>query len=120
MVITKGDPLDQEAKLHRSGLSGFFKYVEVVSDKNPGVYQRILERYAAAPQHFLMIGNSLKSDILPVLQLGGYAVYVPYALTWSHERIAEGDYPPDRYFEVERLEQLPDLIERIHLGSAPS
>lgn len=91
MVITKGDLFDQESKIARSGLAEYFRHVEVVSEKHPASYARILRRYDIAPQEFLMIGNSLRSDILPVLTIGATAVHVPYHLTWQHEHV---DVPP--------------------------
>jgi putative hydrolase of the HAD superfamily len=113
MLITKGDALDQEKKLERSGLSKYFPSVEVVVDKNRGVYEKLLSRHAIDPGRFLMIGNSLRSDITPVLALGGYAVHVPYADDWAHE--SDADLPEDRsrFYEISSLRQLPELIEKI-------
>jgi putative hydrolase of the HAD superfamily len=110
MLITKGDLLDQEAKLDRSGLRAHFRYVEIVSEKTQAVYAAILARHKIAPQRFLMIGNSLKSDILPVVALGGRAVHIPAHLLWEHEAAAP---PNDRrsYEEVEHLGLLPQLVE---------
>jgi len=85
MLITKGDLFDQEAKIARSGLARHFRYIEIVSDKTRESYEALLKKHAVAPEHFLMIGNSLRSDILPVLALGGCAVYIPYHVTWAHE-----------------------------------
>ena len=84
-LITKGDLLHQRNKLERSGLGRHFRHVEVVSHKTPEVYRAILERYGVEPSRFLMVGNSPRSDILPVLGLGGLAAYVPAPLSWSHE-----------------------------------
>jgi putative hydrolase of the HAD superfamily len=91
MVITKGDLMDQEAKLARSGLDTFFSAVEVVSEKDEGAYRLILSRNAIDPREFLMVGNSVKSDILPVVALGGRAVHVPYETTWIHEHVPDAD-----------------------------
>ena len=113
MVITKGDASEQMPKLARSGLLDAFPYVEVVGSKTEDVYRRLLAKHRLAPEHFLMVGNSLKSDILPVLALGGYAVYVPSDVLWSHEWV---DAPPadnDRYFELTDIGQLPELIEEL-------
>ena len=113
MMITKGDLLDQQSKLSRSGIGDCFRYVEIVSQKTQGTYEALLAKYKIEPQRFLMVGNSLKSDILPVLAIGGYAVYVPYHLTWAHE-IVDGQHARrDGYFELEHLGQLPQLIERL-------
>jgi putative hydrolase of the HAD superfamily len=112
MLITKGDLLDQEAKLTRSGLSKHFRHVEIVSEKTHASYAAILGRYQVKPQRFLMVGNSLKSDILPVVALGGRAVHIPAHLIWEHEDAA----PPDGerpYDEIERLAELLPLIDRL-------
>lgn len=113
MLVTKGDLLDQEAKVARSGLAGYFRFIEIVSDKNAGIYASILERYKIDPRRFMMVGNSLKSDVLPVLELGGHAVYVPYHLTWVHENMAGDDHKQAGYYEIEHLGMLPDLIENL-------
>lgn len=89
MVLTKGDLFDQESKIARSGLGHFFKHVEIVSEKNEQSYQRILDRYGVAPADFIMIGNSLKSDILPVVHIGGRAIHIPYSVTWAHEHVTD-------------------------------
>ncbi len=85
-LITKGDLLHQRSKLERSGLARHFRHVEVVSHKTPDVYREILSRLGVEPGRFLMVGNSPRSDILPVLDLGGSAVHVPAALSWAHEQ----------------------------------
>jgi len=113
MLITKGDLLHQTSKLDRSGLRDCFRFVEVVSHKTPEVYSAILSRHGIDPNRFLMIGNALRSDVLPVVDAGGWAVHIPAALTWSHEH---ADVPPHahgRYFEVAALDQLPDVIEAL-------
>lgn len=91
MVLTKGDLFDQESKLARSGLGEFFDHVEIVSEKNEATYHRLLARYALPPEAFVMIGNSLKSDVLPVARLGARAVHVPFHVTWLLEQVAEAD-----------------------------
>jgi putative hydrolase of the HAD superfamily len=87
VVATKGDLLDQERKLERSKLGGYFHHIEIMSDKKESDYQKLLKHMDVSPENFLMIGNSLKSDILPVLNLGGYAIHVPYHTTWAHEHV---------------------------------
>jgi putative hydrolase of the HAD superfamily len=87
MVITKGDLFDQETKLAKSGLGGHFSRVEIVSEKDEATYAAILARHGLLPAAFVMVGNSVKSDILPVLALGARAVHIPYHLTWAHERV---------------------------------
>jgi putative hydrolase of the HAD superfamily len=113
ILITKGDVLDQESKVKRSGLAGYFKHVEVVVDKTPEHYADILRKYNIAPECFLMVGNALRSDIAPVLSRGGYAVHVPYPLSWAHE--AEAELPSDRsrFFEIQSLNELSTLVEHI-------
>lgn len=113
MIITKGDLMDQEAKLQRSGLEKYFKSIEVVSEKTPETYRKILARHQAPPEQFMMIGNSLKSDIWPVIQLGGWAVHVPYANTWGREMEVEGDITSQQFFEVKHIAELPDLVEKL-------
>jgi putative hydrolase of the HAD superfamily len=111
MLLTKGDLFDQESKLARSGLGDYFDYVEIVSEKNEATYQRILTRYGLSPREFVMIGNSLKSDILPVAHLGARAVYVPYHTTWALERVPEEQLAGVEYHTVERLSGVLGLLE---------
>lgn len=113
MLITKGDLIDQEVKLARSGLGDYFQSFEVTSDKTAPVYQTILTKHNIEPQRFLMVGNSLRSDILPVVELGAKAVYIPYALTWAHE---SGERPQPGlpgYYELDSIVNLPKLVEQI-------
>ncbi|HJZ50225.1 MAG TPA: HAD family hydrolase [Roseiflexaceae bacterium] len=118
MLLTKGDLFDQESKLARSGLAEYFRYVEIVSDKTTTSYRALLQRYQVDPLRFLMVGNSLRSDILPVTALGGWAVYIPYHLTWAHETVADHDPQHQHYVELEHIGLLPDLIERLGDKSA--
>lgn len=113
MVITKGDPLDQNNKITRSGLSDFFTGVEVVSEKSSAAYQKILENYHLNISKFLMVGNSLRSDIQPVLELGGKAVYIPADTTWSHENLEDFDTSQTGFYELEHMGQLPGLVSRL-------
>lgn len=110
IVITKGDLLDQNDKVKRSGLTPYFSAVEVVSEKTPPVYQAILDRYQVAPAQFLMIGNSLPSDIIPVLAIGGAAVHIPADTTWAHETVADFDSDQRGFYELADLSQLPNFI----------
>jgi len=87
LVITKGDLFDQENKLARSGVGDRFDVVEIVSEKNPEAYRAILSRHGIAPGKLIMIGNSLKSDVLPVIEAGGRAAHLPFELTWHHEAV---------------------------------
>jgi putative hydrolase of the HAD superfamily len=115
ILITKGDLRDQERKVERSGLGGSFNAVEIVSEKDRGTYERILRRQGVAPDEFLMIGNSIKSDVLPALELGAFAASVPYPLTWEHERV---DAPPShpRYFALASISELPALLDQLRAG----
>ena len=113
MIITKGDLLDQESKIERSGLGPHFKQIEIVSDKNPASYRALLDRHRLRPEGFLMVGNSLRSDVLPVLAIGGQAVHVPYRLTWAHERVSPEELAGAKYAEIENLGELPELIRRL-------
>ncbi|NLA68462.1 MAG: HAD family hydrolase [Gammaproteobacteria bacterium] len=89
VMITKGDLFHQEAKVRDSGMSDLFRRIEIVSEKDVPTYRRLLEEFAIAPDEFVMVGNSLRSDIAPVLELGGWGVHLPYHLTWVHERDAD-------------------------------
>ena len=109
MILTKGELFDQETKVARSGIADYFRYVEVVSDKTEASYAAVLARHQVDPARFLMVGNSLRSDILPVTAIGGRAVYIPYALTWAHETVGspEGE---KLYEEIASIRELPGLI----------
>ena len=103
MVITKGDLLHQETKVARSGLAELFWRVEIVSEKDEATYRRILERHRVDPATFVMVGNSVRSDVLPVLSLGGHAVHIPYPLLWEHEHV---DHDED-LAELSSISELP-------------
>ena len=116
-LITKGDLFEQEDKISRSGLKAHFHWLEIVGTKTSEIYARILERYHIVPERFLMVGNSLRSDILPVLELGGQAVYIPGELTWEHE---SAEIPPAEqagFYQLEHIGELPGLLERIEEGT---
>lgn len=118
MIITKGDLFDQEAKVARSGLAAYFNVVEVVSDKTPNVYRALLEKYKIDPGRLLMVGNSLRSDILPVLSLGARAVYIPYPITWAHEDVLAGSGESVEYLELEHIGLLLELVATLGQGGA--
>jgi len=107
VLITKGDLFDQESKIARSGLSDLFHAVEIVSEKDPAAYRRVMDRHGIDPARFLMVGNSVRSDILPVLATGAHAVHIPYAITWAHE---EADVPDEHYRRLESVRDLPALL----------
>lgn len=114
MVLTKGDLFDQESKIARSGLGHHFKHVEIVSEKNEQAYQRILDKYGLAPTEFLMIGNSLKSDVLPVVHIGARAVHIPYAITWAHERVKDDQLVGKTFVTLETIRELLDWLATNH------
>lgn len=118
MLITKGDLLDQENKVSRSGLAHYFKSIEIVSAKNKASYAAILARHALDPKRFVMVGNSLRSDILPVLELGGLGIYIPHSLTWAHEHVHLEDNDLAGLHELEHISGLPDLLESIKKTAA--
>lgn len=112
IVITKGDLFDQERKLAQSGLGDYFEGVEVVSEKMAGTYQRIFDQYGDGPIRSMMIGNSLKSDIIPALTAGSWGVYIPSTLTWANE---EADVPitHPRFKQLAHMGALPDLLKTL-------
>jgi len=110
MLVTKGDLLHQTSKLERSGLRDSFSFVEVVSRKTADTYAAILSRHRIEPARFLMIGNSVRSDILPVIDVGGWAIHLPAALSWSHEHAEIPDPMRHRCFELSGIGGVPDVI----------
>ncbi len=117
MVVTKGDLLHQQSKLDRSGLAPHFSYVEIVSQKDQATYAALLSKHGVDPSRFLMVGNSMKSDIVPVLELGGYAIHLHRALTWDHETVEGISVPQGRYREADHISQVPALVQSLE-GSA--
>ncbi|HBU76966.1 MAG TPA: HAD family hydrolase [Muricauda sp.] len=107
IVLTKGDLLDQERKLERSGLSQYFHHVEVLSDKKENNYKNLLEHLKIDVNEFLMIGNSLKSDVLPILNIGAQAVHVPFHTTWAHEMVSEDEMENNHL----KLNGLKDILK---------
>lgn len=111
IVATKGDLKDQQSKLHRSGLGHYFHHIEVMADKQELNYQKLLQRLEIEPSEFFMIGNSLKSDVLPVLEIGGFAVHIPFHTTWEHEKISHKvEHPNFKTLET-ITEVLPLLLK---------
>ena len=113
ILVTKGDLLHQETKLARSGLGHLFKGIEIVSEKDPDVYRRIMNRYGVRPERFVMVGNSLRSDVLPVIGAGGHAVYVPYVVSWVHERVSAEALKDVHFHEISHMRELPALLETL-------
>ncbi|MBI2498585.1 MAG: HAD family hydrolase, partial [Opitutae bacterium] len=113
LLITKGDLRDQERKVAESGLAAHFHGVDILSEKDGSAYERVLHRHGVTPGEFAMVGNSLKSDILPVLALGGAGVHIPYHLTWQHERVEAPPRDQPRFRHINRLSELPPLLPEL-------
>ena len=112
ILITKGDLFDQERKLAASGLGELFHAVEIVSGKNAATYERVFTRYADGPARAMMVGNSLKSDVVPAIEAGSWGVYIPHALNWELEHAAEPE-AVSRYRRLENLGELTGLLAEI-------
>ncbi|MCH2217858.1 MAG: HAD family hydrolase [Flavobacteriales bacterium] len=110
IVATKGDLLDQERKLEKSGLINYFHHVEVMSEKKIPDYQKLTKHLDIAPQELLMIGNSLKSDILPLIAIGASAIHVPFHTTWTHEQVSEQDLLNSDYTTVSSIRDILELL----------
>ncbi|MCB2195555.1 MAG: HAD family hydrolase [Bacteroidetes bacterium] len=110
IVATKGDLLDQERKLQKSGIEKYFHHIEIMSNKNDSDYQKLLKHLEIKPEEFVMIGNSLKSDILPVLNIGGTAIYIPFHTVWEHESVHPENIHNGNYTEVKSIEEIIGLF----------
>ncbi|MBS1500463.1 MAG: HAD family hydrolase [Bacteroidetes bacterium] len=111
VVATKGDLLDQERKLKKSGISHYFHHIEIMSDKRKEDYLKLIRHLDINPDEFMMIGNSLKSDVIPVINMGGHAIHIPYHTTWAHEHVETSlDHPNFRHAEHLK-EVLPLLLQ---------
>ncbi|HWU77371.1 MAG TPA: HAD family hydrolase [Rhodanobacter sp.] len=122
VLITKGDLFHQEHKVAQSGLADLFRRVEIVSEKNPATYRRILDEFALRPGQFAMVGNSLRSDIEPVVRLGGWGVHLPYRVTWAHEQEHGLAADDARMLRVDAVSAIPaavlQLDERARSGAS--
>ena len=112
ILITKGDLAHQTRKVETSGLSHHFDHVEIVLEKNPATYSHVLKSLDINPQRFCMVGNSLKSDILPVLAIGGFGVYVPYEILWELDHAEPPPANTDRFVELPTISQVPEWLEQ--------
>ena len=112
MIITKGDLLEQESKIARSGLAAYFRNIEIVSHKSEEVYRNLFAKNDIDLDRFLMVGNSMPSDILPILALGAPAVHIPHEITWEHEQVTL-DTMPEGYYQLRHVGQLPHLLATI-------
>ena len=109
VVATKGDLLDQEQKLKRSGLEKYFHHIEVMSEKKEPDYRKLIKHLDIQPNEFLMIGNSLKSDVLPVLEIGGHAIHIPFHTTWAHEKI-DHHVEHDNFMSLTKISELMEYL----------
>lgn len=109
ILATKGDLLDQEQKLKKSGLADYFHHIEIMSDKHENNYRKLVSRLDIEPQDFLMIGNSIKSDILPVINIGAKAIHVPYHTTWQHENDHD-ETDNSKFITVKNLAEVLNLL----------
>ena len=110
ILATKGDLLDQERKLEKSGLTSYFHHIEVLSDKKEVNYSKLLNHLDIKPSEFLMIGNSLKSDVLPLVNIGAYAIHIPFHTTWAHEEVTEKDTNGKTYKTISSLRDVIKLL----------
>jgi putative hydrolase of the HAD superfamily len=109
VVATKGDLLDQERKLKKSGLEHYFHHIEIMSEKGEADYRKLIKHLDIQPDEFVMIGNSLKSDVLPVLNIGGHGFHVPYHVTWAHEHI-EHNIEHENFRQVQQIREIVPLL----------
>ena len=109
VMATKGDLLDQERKLNNSGLAAFFHHTEIVSDKQETEYKKLIRHLDIRPEEFLMIGNSLKSDIIPVLNIGGHGYHVPFHTTWEHEKV-EASITHPNFRQLENIREVTEIL----------
>lgn len=109
VVATKGDLLDQETKLKKSGLEAYFHHIEIMSDKQVANYQKLIKHLDCKPENFLMLGNSIKSDILPVLEIGGFAAHIPYHVSWQYDRY-ENRLEHERFLELPSIDKIIDHL----------
>lgn len=113
ILVTKGDLLDQERKLEKSGLTNYFHHIEVVSDKQESNYSKLLGHLDIDPSEFLMVGNSLKSDVLPLINIKAKAVHVPFHTTWAHEEVHESETNGKSYLTIGSLLDLLPLLKNL-------
>ncbi len=115
-LLTKGDLAEQTRKIEHSGWKDLFRLVQIVVDKDPAVYRAFLAQAGVEPEHFLMVGNSMRSDILPVLDLGGHAAFVPHPLTWGHESAAAPSRENGRFHPLDDIRGVLPLLDRLKRG----
>ena len=111
VMATKGDLLDQERKLKKSGLERYFHHIEIMSEKAEDDYRKLIRHLDSKPEEFLMIGNSIKSDVLPVINLGGHAFHIPYHITWGHEKV-EAKIESSQFQQLQSIRDVVDALKR--------
>ncbi len=112
VLVTKGDLLDQERKLAASGLGEMFSAVEIVSEKDRSTYERVFTRHGTGPHDAVMVGNSMKSDVIPAIEAGAWGVHIPYHITWAHE-LADAPEGHPRYITLSRIDELDNFLDHI-------
>lgn len=110
IVATKGDLLDQERKLEKSNLLKYFHHIEVMSDKKEKDYQKLLKHLDIEPSEFLMVGNSLKSDVLPLIPIGASAIHIPFHTTWIHEQVSDKEATKQDYITLTTIKEIPGVL----------
>ncbi len=110
LLLTKGDLVDQERKLKKSGLEKYFHHIEIMSEKDIDSYLKLFKKLNINANEFLMIGNSLKSDIVPVIEAGGYGVHIPFHTTWVYEKIKKENYPKKKFYKISNLLDIKSLV----------
>lgn len=110
VVATKGDLLDHERKLKNSGLEHYFHHIEIMSDKKERDYQKLFKHLDCKPENLLMLGNSIKSDIIPVIELGGNAAHIPYYVTWTHEQ-QETSLKHENFIQLKSIDEILDYLK---------
>jgi len=113
ILITKGDLMDQERKLAASRLGDYFSGVEIVSEKDRLTYESIFSRHGVAPDDAAMVGNSMKSDVLPAIAAGAWGIHIPYHITWAHE-LADAPEGHPRYVSLSRFDEVPDWLRTLN------
>lgn len=109
VVATKGDLLDQERKLKKSGLAHYFHHIEIMSDKKEDDYIKLIKHLDINPEEFMMIGNSLKSDVMPVINIGGHAIHVPFHTTWAHEHV-ETVLTHENFKQADKISEVLEFV----------
>ena len=119
ILITKGDLFDQESKLARSGLGDYFKAVEIVSEKKAAIYEAILSKHNIDPVEFIMIGNSIRSDVLPVLEIGSRAIHIPYETEWFRDRVSDEELESKDFARLQKIGDLHDWLKNFTAQNDP-